>query len=139
MVWEDLFEKKELKHIVEGENLVNHEHKYRGEMCSKQREKDSAQAWGKTCTMCLKRKKVSVSWEKWVRRVEGNENIEVDNRFMLGFVGKLKMLAFNFHVLNRHLLEDFVQEVAWSVTLERIPLAVVLRINFKGAGGQVGR
>lgn len=47
-----------------------------------------------------------------MRRVEGNENIEVDNRFMLGFVGKLKMLAFNFHVLNRHLLGDFVQEVA---------------------------
>lgn len=58
--------------------------------------------------------------------------MEVGNRFMLGFVGKLKMLAFNFM-----LQTDIYQRVLcknWLKLLhfKRIPLAVVLRINFKG-------
>lgn len=44
MVWGDLFENKATKHIIEGEKVVNHEYKYRGEVYSKQRGKDSAWA-----------------------------------------------------------------------------------------------
>lgn len=112
--------------------------KYLGEVHFKQREKTVLRPWGRPhVNPCLMWKTARIlvclgkgEWKK--NRRKWNER---GSRFMLSYVSNLKTLSFNFHNMNRYLLEDF-REVVWYVTFLKDHFCFYVENHFEEGKGE---